>query len=70
MTANPQNRPLIFKTEAELEERIEEYFAYVEKKGVAMTTARLAVFLGIHRNTLIDYGKRENIIILLNALKL
>lgn len=54
-----KGRPLAFKDEEELEEKINEYFETCEEKGRPYSMSRLAVALGVTRRTLINYGNRE-----------
>ena len=59
MSKNLGGRPLIFKNEEELKERIEEYYDYCETHSKPLTMSGLAYYLKIDRQTLINYGKRE-----------
>lgn len=51
----PAGRPLIFQTEKELQDAIDDYFKNNEK----ITLSGLAVHLGIGRRTLYEYDDRE-----------
>lgn len=53
---NKNGRPLIFKTPEELKQAVEKYFDE-EKKP---TLAGLAYALGINRQTLYNYGERDD----------
>lgn len=53
-------RPKIFRSATELERHILKYFAECEIKEKPYTIAGLASSLGISRNTLHQYGKRED----------
>jgi hypothetical protein len=48
-------RPLIWKTPEELQEKVDQYFDSTNR----WTLAGLAVFLGIDRQTLYNYSKRD-----------
>ena len=50
---------LKYKTEEELSKGIEEYFEDCKKREKPYTMTGLAVWLGIDRTTLINYGKKE-----------
>lgn len=55
----PAGRPLKFKTPEELEKAITDYFNMCEKKNKPMTYAGLALAIGIDRQTLYNYEKRD-----------
>lgn len=57
--ANKVGRPLLFKTVEELQNRIEGYWEYCEEKEKPITMSGLAYYLDIDRNTLINYGNRD-----------
>ncbi len=50
---------LKYKTEEELSKGIEEYFEDCKKREKPYTMTGLAVWLGIDRTTLINYGKKD-----------
>ena len=52
-------RPFIFKTEEELEARIEEYWDYCEESERPMTFCGLAYYLGMTRQSLHNYSTRD-----------
>lgn len=52
-------RKLTFRTAEELENRIEEYYKYCEEKKKPLTMGGLALFLGVARQTIINYNNRE-----------
>ena len=52
-------RPRLFNTVEELEEKIQEFYDYCELKEVPLTFERLAVFIGIDRQTIYNYEKRD-----------
>lgn len=52
-------RKLLFKTAEELENRIEEYYKYCEEKEKPLTMGGLALFLGVARQTIINYNNKE-----------
>ena len=59
MENNKGGRPLKFKSAAELEGKIEEYFAECEKKQKPFTMSGLANSLDVDRRTLLNYSERE-----------
>ena len=76
MTTNKGGRPLAFKSVEELQNKIDEYFAYCDnriqhvysKKSDAVieiinpapyTMSGLASFLGVDRDTILNYSKKE-----------
>ena len=59
LMAHPGGRPLIFKTKEELDEKIQAYFDKCEEQGKPLTYAGLAFGLGIDRQTLYNYAKRD-----------
>ena len=52
-------RPFLFDTEEELKKRIDEYWDYCELKERPMTFCGLAYFLGMTRQTLHNYSRRD-----------
>jgi hypothetical protein len=50
---------LKYKSEEELQKGIDEYFKDCEKRKKPYTMSGLAMSLGIHRETLTNYGKRD-----------
>lgn len=58
-TGNAVGRPLIFKSEAELNDKIKQYFERCEIKDKPFTMSGLALWLDIDRHTLINYGKKD-----------
>lgn len=58
-TGNAVGRPLIFKNEQDLNDKITQYFERCEVKDKPFTMSGLALWLDIDRHTLINYGKRE-----------
>lgn len=58
-TGNAVGRPLIFKTEKDLNDKIKQYFERCELKDKPFTMSGLALWLDIDRHTLINYGKKE-----------
>ena len=50
---------LKYKSEEELSKGIEEYFENCDKREKPYTMSGLAVWLGIDRTTLINYGKKD-----------
>ena len=52
-------RHLLYKTPEELESKINEYFAEQEAKKEPLTMSGLAYFLGVDRDSLINYSHRE-----------
>ena len=57
---NKGGRPLIFKTEKELETKIQEYFNHCKKTEEIPTISALAVYLDTSRETLCNYEKKED----------
>lgn len=53
-------RPRAFKNVEEVEEKINAYFDYCEKKDKPYTMSGLAYYLGIDRRTLLNYSKVED----------
>jgi len=51
-------RPLKFKTPAELQKRVDEYFAHCKKTKDPLTITDLALFLGVTTETLAEYEGR------------
>ena len=60
---------LKYKTEEELSKGIEEYFEDCKKREKPYTMTGLAVWLGIDRTTLINYGKKDKYSTLINKAK-
>lgn len=58
-TGNAVGRPLIFKSEAELNDKIRQYFERCEIKDKPFTMSGLALWLDIDRTTLCNYGKKD-----------
>lgn len=52
-------RPLKFKSVKELQDKIDAYFSECEKKSRPLTITGLALALDCDRDTLLNYGKRE-----------
>lgn len=52
-------RPLKFKSESELQKKIDEYFAWAEAQNKPLTIERLAVFLEVDRQTLLNYAEKD-----------
>ena len=52
-------RPFYFKSEEELESKINEYWDYCELNERPKTYSGLAYYLGVTRQTLFNYGNRE-----------
>jgi len=59
ITKNPVGRPLLFKTPEELQGKIDEFYKYCEDETVPLTIGRLAVFLDVDREFILNYGKKE-----------
>jgi hypothetical protein len=57
--AEPVGRPLKFPTKEDLEEKIAEFWAYVELKKVRPTMTRLALFLDCDRKTITNYAHTD-----------
>lgn len=51
-------RPSTYKSEEEFEDKMEEYKEYCEEKAEPFTMIGLASFMGVHRDTLNEYGKK------------
>lgn len=82
---HPGGRPLLFKTEKELQDKIEEYFAYCDSKTKQMhseklgdmivpdpepyTLSGLAVYLGVDRKTLLNYEVRDKFFLTIKMAK-
>ena len=58
-TPNKVGRPPAFKSKEDLEQKIQAYKDYLEEKGKPPTIAGLAYFLDVDRQTLYNYGKKE-----------
>lgn len=52
-------RPLKFQTPEELDARIKEYYAWAEANDKPLTIERLACFLDVDRDTILNYTNRE-----------
>lgn len=57
--ANKVGRPLAFKSEKELNDKIKAYFERCEEKELPFTMSGLACWLEIDRSTLANYGKKD-----------
>ncbi len=57
--ADKRGRPLKFKNAAELEGKIEEYFAECVRTGEPLTVTGLALALDTTRETLMDYQEKN-----------
>lgn len=57
--ADKRGRPLKFKSAAELEGKIEEYFAECVRTGEPLTVTGLALALDTTRETLMDYQEKN-----------
>lgn len=55
-------RPLKFKSNEELKEKIDKYFADCDENEKPYTVSGLAVALGTNRQTLINYEEKEGFI--------
>lgn len=53
------NKPFKFKTPTDLQNAIENYFAYCDKNKQAYIVSGLAYAIGTNRQTLIDYQNRD-----------
>ena len=58
--ADKRGRPLKFKSAAELEGKIEEYFAECVRTGEPLTVTGLALALDTTRETLMDYQEKND----------
>lgn len=58
-TGNAIGRPRAFKNVKELEEMIIKYYERCELKEKPLTLSGLAVFIGIDRKTLYNYGEKD-----------
>ena len=58
-TGNPNGRPRFFKSVEEIETKIKAYKEYLEEKGKPPTIAGLAYYLGIDRQSLYNYEKKD-----------
>ena len=56
---NKVGRPLAFSTVEELEEQIKKYYERCELKEKPLTMSGLACWLGVSRQTLINYSYKE-----------
>ena len=52
-------RPKAFKSSEEVEEKINAYFNYCEEKEKPYTMSGLAYYLGISRQTLVNYSNQD-----------
>ena len=57
--SNKGGRPLLFKTNEELQSKIDAYFEYCDENKQPYTISELALFLNTDRITLIRYGERD-----------
>ena len=57
--SNKGGRPLLFKTNEELQSKIDAYFEYCDENKQPYTISELALFLETDRATLIRYGERD-----------
>ena len=55
----PGGRPKIFKNVADIEEKIKRYEYYLKTEDKPPTFAGLAYYLGIDRQTLYNYAKKD-----------
>lgn len=51
-----KGRKKLFKNKKELEEKVQEFWAYVKEEGVTPTLSRLASICGCDRRTLVNYS--------------
>ena len=58
--ADKRGRPLKFKSAAELEKKIAEYFAECVRMGEPLTVTGLALALDTTRETLMDYQEKND----------
>ena len=58
-TSNKRGRPPLYKTPEELQKLIDGYFKDCEKRDKPPTIAGLAYTLGIDRQTVYNYGQKE-----------
>ena len=56
---NKVGRPLAFSSVAELEEQIEKYYIRCQEKEKPLTMSGLALWIGISRQTLINYSYKD-----------
>jgi hypothetical protein len=63
-------RPLKFKSVKELQKKIDAYFACCEKDGEPLTITGLALALDTSRETLMEYGEREEFVDTIKKAKL
>lgn len=61
-----QGRPLKYRSAMELERVIENYFQQQDSKEKPYTITGMALFLGMTRKNLIEYGERENFVNVIN----
>ena len=57
--SNKGGRPLLFKTNEELQSKIDAYFVWADENKKPYTISGLALFLETDRATLIRYGERD-----------
>ena len=61
---------LKYKDAKELQEKINNYFAKCDEEHRPYTICGLALFLGVHRETILNYSKREEYADIISAAKL
>lgn len=66
----PTGRPLKFKSVKELQKKIDAYFADCEKDDEPLTITGLALALDTSRETLMEYGEREEFVDTIKKAKL
>lgn len=66
----PTGRPLKFKSVKELQKKIDAYFARCEKDDEPLTITGLALALDTSRETLMEYGEREEFVDTIKKAKL
>ena len=59
MENNKGGRPLKFNSVEELQSKIDSYFAWAEEHRKPLTIERLAVFLYVDRDTILNYEKKD-----------
>lgn len=53
-------RPVLWETPEALQEKVNEYFTYCDTNGRPPTIAGLAYYLDVDRQTIYNYGKKED----------
>ena len=66
----PTGRPLKFKSVKELQKKIDAYFTRCEKDDEPLTITGLALALDTSRETLMEYGEREEFVDTIKKAKL